>query len=1000
MENEIKYTKDGITFIHDGDFLNIIFDKNLYNDLESNRVSASNYAWEVYTYCKEDLLIYGNAVNIPLGFKINVFNLLSDPYEGETDDEYVLRTEDETRYYNRLFNLPKSIAGQIEIKADGINAYDANYRIKLLFFEKNSTIPRPYDSSGLVVKVGANLYGLDYLQAKAFSEYRKYQAKINYTENDHYSLVGHIKKIVGEDLKKEENRFKNLQVSEVKKVRLNISELENGDLELSPNLIGMEAKDERTITRELNQVREDDTSKTLHIGNELIQLNEASIDGINEIKSSKIIKNDEKDAFFNNIGSFIDASKVDLDGFSYRVQGITEYVHANFSDVKDGNNDWFLSNSPILIDEFEPFINNHTELDDFEDKSLKAVSNKAENVAFKNRVFSVPAKSELNDRISKLRVDLSNKTSDEKPDKAAKKAVTFSIKYLEGRNSLHDSYNEFSLPANTLNNLKVQPYTYQKEAVEWIYSLYRSSINSESDIKGGVLADDMGLGKTFSSLLGLKSIIEYEREINQTEYSHKNKCFLVVAPLSLLKNWKEEINNFFSVNPFQDIVILNAQNDLKKFRYQKGNERIQAVEAKTPIIPENLKRCLKVGDEFGFDRLDIPGRLILTTYETMRDYQFSLAAMQFYCVIFDEAQKIKNPNSLATHAAKALNSDINIMATGTPVENNLLEYWCIMDTANPKLFGTQKQFEETFIQPLKDNTSNETKLKIGQELYSTSGPFLLRRSKEELKNILGDQLPNKYEFKGLSHPDYNYLDFLDKPLTGSQQVQYERVREEKEKDPNPGAALKGLHRLKACMIHPELTFTNKLDHLANVTRDEFWNESAKLQSLLRTLYEVKAKKEKIIIFSISRSIQYLIKKWVKIEFDLDVDIISGETKVESYKEEETRLGKIKLFGSKPGFNVIILSPLAAGVGLNVKAANHIFHLERHWNPAKEAQANDRAYRIGQKKDVSIYYPIGKHPEFESFDIKLDSMLSRKTFIKDALITFPRTSENELAKEIW
>ena len=75
-------------------------------------------------------------------------------------------------------------------------------------------------------------------------------------------------------------------------------------------------------------------------------------------------------------------------------------------------------------------------------------------------------------------------------------------------------------------------------------------------------------------------------------------------------------------------------------------------------------------------------------------------------------------------------------------------------------------------------------------------------------------------------------------------------------------------------------------------------------------------------------------------------------------------------------------------------------MERHWNPAKEAQANDRAYRIGQKKDVSIYYPISKHPEFESFDIKLDSMLSRKTFIKDALITFPRTSENELAKEIW
>ena len=83
MENEIKYSKDGITFIHNGDHLNIIFEEHLFNDLETNKVSAANYAWEVYTYCKEDLLIYGNAVNIPLGFKINVFNLLSDPYEAK-----------------------------------------------------------------------------------------------------------------------------------------------------------------------------------------------------------------------------------------------------------------------------------------------------------------------------------------------------------------------------------------------------------------------------------------------------------------------------------------------------------------------------------------------------------------------------------------------------------------------------------------------------------------------------------------------------------------------------------------------------------------------------------------------------------------------------------------------------------------------------------------------------------------------------------------------------
>jgi len=87
------------------------------------------------------------------------------------------------------------------------------------------------------------------------------------------------------------------------------------------------------------------------------------------------------------------------------------------------------------------------------------------------------------------------------------------------------------------------------------------------------------------------------------------------------------------------------------------------------------------------------------------------------------------------------------------------------------------------------------------------------------------------------------------------------------------------------------------------------------------------------------------------------------------------------------------------MGMIETFSNHIFHLERHWNPAKEAQENDRACRIGQKKDVSIYYPIGKHPRLESFDIKLDKLLSRKTFTKDALATYPKMTEKEIAEKM-
>ena len=1000
MENSIVYSYAGVTYNHKGDQIEISFDDSIQSQILNDQLSANEFAWEVNTFFRDELLPYNKVETTSSGYKFDIFNVVSDPFEDEDSEEYKIRTQDEFGYLQYILKLPKPLSGHVEIKPKGVNAYDPDYKIQVLFLEKGSRTHRPYETAGLILKSINNLYGLDFYQARAFSEYRKYLSKLNYTANDHYRLVGHLKKTSSDEITKDENRFKDLIVSDVQKIKLNITQLENGDLKLSPNLIGVKSKDEQSLNREISLINDSDLTKTLHVGKELIQVEPNEMGGIKEIRSVETIKKEDKDAFFESPGSFIDADLVDLDGFSYRVQGITEYIHADYADLSDGNNDWFISNNPIILDEFEPFIESENELDDFEEKSIKASDNNASQIAFKNKVFNIPEKEELHERIDKLRVDLANKELEEPVKKETKKAVTFNIKYLDGGNDLHNQFEEFEIPNSTLNHLKYQPYSYQKYAINWIYSLYRSSIKDGSQVKGGVLADDMGLGKTISSLLGLKSIIEFQKSINPDDYLTNNKCFMVVAPLSLLKNWKEEINKFFEVNPFSDIVILNSQNDLNKFRFEKGTERKQIVDGKNPVLPSKLKKCLNVGESFGFDRLDQPGRLILTTYETMRDYQFSLAAMQFYCVIFDEAQKIKNPGALATHAAKALNSDINIMATGTPVENNLLEYWCIMDTANPKLFGTKEEFEEQFITPIKNDDSDEVKLRVGKELYAKSGPFLLRRSKEELRDELGKNLPNKYEFKGLKLEGYNYLDTLDKPLTAKQILQYEKVREEKEKDPSPGAALNGLHRLKACMIHPELTFTNKVDHLANITRDQFWNESAKLQSLLSMLHTIKNKNEKVIIFSISRSIQNLTKKWLKIESGLDVDIISGDTKVESTRQEETRLGIIKKFSSNPGFNIIILSPLAAGVGLNVIAANHIFHLERHWNPAKEAQANDRAYRIGQQKDVNIYYPIGKHPTYDSFDIKIDGLLSRKTFIKDALITFPKTTENDIAKEVW
>ena len=141
--------------------------------------------------------------------------------------------------------------------------------------------------------------------------------------------------------------------------------------------------------------------------------------------------------------------------------------------------------------------------------------------------------------------------------------------------------------------------------------------------------------------------------------------------------------------------------------------------------------------------------------------------------------------------------------------------------------------------------------------------------------------------------------------------------------------------------------------------------------------------------------QTIVAAGIQSRLGFQVDIINGDTKASSKKTEHTRQGIIDKFQSAPGFGVIVMSPIAAGVGLNVTEANHVIHLERHWNPAKEAQATDRVYRIGQERPVSVYLPIAKHPELVSFDERLNLLLRNKIDLSDAVVAQEIVTEGEL-----
>jgi SNF2 family DNA or RNA helicase len=170
--------------------------------------------------------------------------------------------------------------------------------------------------------------------------------------------------------------------------------------------------------------------------------------------------------------------------------------------------------------------------------------------------------------------------------------------------------------------------------------------------------------------------------------------------------------------------------------------------------------------------------------------------------------------------------------------------------------------------------------------------------------------------------------------------------------------------------------------------------SGKVKATINILDEIRKRDEKVIIFCIYKDSQRLLQRVVQEKFGITPKIINGDTKVlttaRSIGDNYSRQQAIDSFEATDGFNVIIMSPISAGMGLNVTAANNVIHFARHWNPAKESQATDRAYRIGQEKDVNVYYPIACVSDryaFASFEQTLDTLLSRKTNLADATL-FP------------
>jgi SNF2 family DNA or RNA helicase/uncharacterized Zn finger protein len=410
---------------------------------------------------------------------------------------------------------------------------------------------------------------------------------------------------------------------------------------------------------------------------------------------------------------------------------------------------------------------------------------------------------------------------------------------------------------------------------------------------------------------------------------------LIIVPTSLLTNWRKEIKKF--------APLLNA------------------------VTYHGAKR-----------KLSRKADIIITSYGIARIDLNRFNQLNLYCTVIDEAQNIKNVNTAQTEAVKSIEANLNIAMSGTPVENRLAEYWSIMDYVNPNYLGSILEFTESYSDPIeKDN--NQSRLEAFRKV---TAPFILRRLKSD-KSIIQD-LPDKIE--------QNYEAKLQ-PIQAEiyQKIVQDTLRDlAKFKDNHPstletgkkkrqGLILKLMGGLKQVCNHP-YQYMN--------TGGQGPEQSGKGQILMDLLSRIQHQQEKTLIFTQYRKMGNLLVAWIKARFGMEPMYLHGGC------SRPQRDEMVDAFQNDKQQTIFILSLKAAGTGLNLTAANHVIHYDLWWNPAVEAQATDRAYRIGQQKNVQVYRFITKG----TLEEKIDAMIQSKKALADRSVSLGEQWLGDLSEE--
>lgn len=438
------------------------------------------------------------------------------------------------------------------------------------------------------------------------------------------------------------------------------------------------------------------------------------------------------------------------------------------------------------------------------------------------------------------------------------------------------------------------------------------------------LLSQLGLGACLADDMGLgktMQVISLLLVVKKIEKQNTRKPSLLVLPASLLANWQVELERFA---PSLRCLFLHSSRLSKKTMNGLADES---------AVLKNID-------------------LVLTTYGTLMRQNW-LQEQQWRLLVLDEAQAIKNPAARQSKAVKKLNAASRITLTGTPVENHLSDLWSLFDFLNPGLLGTANRFKG-FVKSLSARESDQY-----APLRNLVNPYILRRLKTD-RSIISD-LPEKTEVSSYCG------------LSKVQAAQYQQAVTELAKaiENQDGMKRRGL------VLSYLLRFKQICNHPSQLLGDDVYDpqQSGKFRRLAELCEEIAERQEKLLVFTQFREIIAPLASFLAQQFGQPGLVLHGGTPVKQ------RQKRVEQFQDEEGPPFFILSLKAGGTGLNLTQASHVIHFDRWWNPAVENQATDRAFRIGQKKNVLVHKFICQGTVEE----KIDVLINEKTALANDLL---------------